>query len=40
MITAYLVFIKVSYYNPHKKCEANHTAQEHENMDVDAMGLQ
>lgn len=40
MIIAYFVFIKVSYYNPHKQCEANHTAQEDENMDVDAVGLQ
>lgn len=40
MIIAYLVFIKVSNYNSHKQCKANHTAQEHKNVDVDAVGLQ
>lgn len=39
MVIAYLVFIKVSDYNPNKQRKANHTAQKHKDMDVDTMGL-
>lgn len=35
----YLIFIKVGYDNTNKKGEPNHTAQEHKDMDVDAMNL-
>lgn len=35
----YLIFIKVGYDNSNKKSEPNHTAQEHKDVDVDAMNL-
>lgn len=35
----YLIFIKVGYDNTNKKGKPNHTAQEHKDVDIDAMNL-